>query len=87
MTYEEAVRNLDAQADAHAADPDGYAGWAVWRLPEVSREAGEDLPWRVSIGDGRWAFGPTREAAVIHAGEMLKRRLDEHGSYTHRGDE
>lgn len=88
MTYDEAVRHLDAYADAIEADPSQshrWAGWSVWRPPNALRRPGEFL-WKVSIGDNREAFGETREAAVIHAGKVLERRLKRFGTYTHEAD-
>lgn len=88
MTYEEAVRHLDAYADATAADPayaNFWVGWAVWRVPTAEMATGRlrpCLPWKVSIGMSRDAYGATREAAVIHAGEVLERRLLQRGSYS-----
>ncbi len=87
MTYEEAVRHLEAYVDAMAADPahaQHWVGWAVWRVPTAEMATGRlrpCLPWKVSIGMSRDAFGATREAAVIHAGEVLERRLLQRGSY------
>lgn len=87
MTYEEAVRHLDAYADAAAANPahaNCWVGWAVWRVPTAEMATGKlrpCLPWKVSIGMSRDAYGKTREEAVIHAGEVLERRLQQRGSY------